>query len=330
MAVASRRDVLAAGATALVALFAAPAPALAAINGRVVVDGVGRRVALPRPPQRVIVTSTIGHAALAALGVQPVAARLDPKALRASAPYLYPRAPEVASAPTLLNADWSLNPELVSQINPDLILTWDSADTITLASIAPVYVMRIADTLSESHAEFRRLADALGVLDRAEAAIHRFERRLNAYERMSPRTRTLLMSWMNGRNFFIVIGPGGQLHDMLSRVTPYASGIPESRFGWVNTGPEAMSLYDADLIALSRWGPFDHQSALRSLNAHPLTARIPAVRAGRVISFNGYEGIHWDHLLPMARLLDTVMPALYPETFPAPLTEAQIAAVLDG
>jgi ABC-type Fe3+-hydroxamate transport system substrate-binding protein len=330
MAVASRRDVLAAGATALAAsLFGTPQALALGIN-RDVVDSIGRRFVLPRPPERIIVNSTNGLSALAALRLPPIAMRLDPRAVRASAPYLFPNTPGVASSPSVLNADWSVNPELVSQIRPDLILTWNSADTVTLSSIAPVYVMRNVATLSDSYIEFRNLADALGVPERAEIAIHRFERRLEAYERLSPRTRTLLLSWMGGRNFFIVVGPGGQLHEMLSRVTPYASGIPASRFGWVNTGPEAMSLYDADLIALSRWGLPDHDTALRSLKAHPLTARISAVRAGRVISFNGYEGIHWDHLLPMARLLDTVMPALYPETFPAPLTEAQIAAVLDG
>ena len=91
-------------------------------------------------------------------------------------------------------------------------------------------------------------------------------------------------------------------------------------------GTEAVLALDPDVIVLGNWSEMDDAALQAALAADPLWGEIRAVREGRVVSVPGYSNPIFSSIAAGEKLLDTLVPAIFPEAFPGgPLTEAEVA-----
>ncbi len=95
--------------------------------------------------------------------------------------------------------------------------------------------------------------------------------------------------------------------------------------GWQG-GIETILSLDPEVILLTAW-PFDQTDAvLARLSNDPLWGELQAVKAGRVLTAQSPTAWSTDSVAGFSGYLDNTLTLIFPETFPAPLTDAEVAA----
>jgi ABC-type Fe3+-hydroxamate transport system substrate-binding protein len=108
---------------------------------------------------------------------------------------------------------------------------------------------------------------------------------------------------------------------------------PSNQDVWsVTTSIEGLLQLDPDVILVSDWaGQFADEKTMREeLGKRPLWKELTAFREGRV--FLEPSGLNLDGMgtIGAARMLDYFAPLIYPEVFPAPLTEEEVREIAKG
>jgi ABC-type Fe3+-hydroxamate transport system substrate-binding protein len=222
--------------------------------------------------------------------------------------------------------------EPVAEAAPDLIVTYEY-EREARELIAPLYAMHydLADPIAQGRADMAGLAAILGVpAEAAEARIAALAARVEAYTALSPKDR----------NVMILMGIGGSLEPgqfyvmgsacaFLARVAPCPDGAPAD-YGAI-IGTEGLLTLDPDLLLLEQEVESDEYDrrateALAALGTDPLWTEIAAVRDANLQTMPMV--LRPTHLTSAAQWLDRYMPLIYPDTFPTPLTDDQVAAAL--
>lgn len=325
---------------ALVLLALLPLPALA--EPVAATDLLGREVALDRPAERVVAGNITALGQMLALGLEPAATFCAPEERRPAA-YLRRQRNMVvpADTPCISNLDWSIDWEAVAATDADLFVGWDEEEAAVAAAILPFFGTATyettgqGDSLETYEASLRGIARLTGREAEAEAALDATRARIEAYANRAaeraPEPVTALHVGTQDRRGFFVFAQGSLNCRLLDRIADcVAPGAPDDFY--VEGTSEMILAVDPEVILLLDYAGGgvgsgeDADAFLEALSADPLWGELRAVRAGRV------------HLLPhdarassvwgVSDYLDTVAPLLYPDIFPAPLTDAEVAAAL--
>lgn len=303
-------------AAALV-LLAAPASAEITMT-----DSVGRTLTFAEPPTRVVALYNEAFGQMASLGIRPVATLVSPE-MAADEDYYFE---DGASIPLVGNMDGSPDPELVASFEPDLVIGWNAEEAATMEGIAPFYATDGVRGIEGVKDNLRDLGTILGIPERAEAAIADFEARAAAYAAQVPGRPTVLKLGAEGADRFFIASVGDPACLLLDLVATCEWASPDGGWSYQATA-EAVLALDPDVIVLGNWSEMDDADFWAALDANPLWGEIRAVQEGRVVSVPGYSNPIFSSIAAGEKLLDTLIPAIFPEAFPdGALTDEQVAA----
>ena len=295
-------------------------------------DMLGRTVTLPKPAERVITLYTEPYAQILALGMTPVGS------------FGWPGQPlEAAYAPSGLTIDPSVQAisgtdylpdwELIAALEPDLVIGWGVDEAQTAEGIVPFFGMETysetkGDTVADYEASLRALAVLTGREAEAEAAIAAMQDRLAAYEKRAPGDVTVLHLVTNDGQTFLAFNGASINCGMIDRIADCAiDDLGTGRYAELTL--EGVYAIDPDVILFT--GPiFDGSeiaaAARAATEAQVLWPELRAVKEGRVY----YLPIDTrpDSVLTIGLYLDTIAPLVYPDVFPEPLTDEQVAEIL--
>ena len=287
-----------------------------------VTDALARSVTFPAAPRRVVAMGHAPYAQLASLSVRPVGAWVNP-AFAAHTDYLFP---DPASIPSIVNVDWSPDPELIAQLRPDLVIGWYAGEAVLFGPIAPFFAIREFGTIGELKDNLRTLGRILSAASKAESSIQAFDRRLAAYRQIAPHDRSVL--FVSGRDTkrFSVATTGNLICQLADQVADCTRISPVSAGPYVDVSIETLLAADPDVLVLGYGRLAARDSYLKALRREPLWNALKAVRRGRVMVHEGYQDISIRGLATASRALDLMVPMIYPERLPGPFTESQLLA----
>jgi iron complex transport system substrate-binding protein len=291
-----------------------------------IVDGTSTTLTFKEPPQRIVCLYSRCLELLAALEVVPVGIMVSFESFAADPAY-FPQPNEIA----LINWDGDVpDIEQIAALQPDLVLGWQELQA-PLAGIAPVYsVINEQDSYQESHDEIRAFGRLLGREDIAEANITTALNRLAAYKQLSPGDVSVMDVFFSNDTSYYRDGESGTCN-LLKAVAVCDWPDPSNATTWsVEANDEALLQLDPDVILVSTYG-FEglSEAEIRAqLAERPLWAELSAMQSGRV--YIEPEGVNLDGMgtVGMIRMLDRLMPLLYPDVFPEPLTDEQVQQIL--
>lgn len=291
-----------------------------------IVDGTANTLSFDNPPERIICLYTRCMELLAALEFAPVGTMVSAEMFTTNPAY-FPQPNEIALI------DWdgdNPNMEQLIALQPDLVLGWQEVQA-PLEGIAPVYnVVNEQDTYQESHDEIRAFARLLGREDIAEANITVALNRLEAYKRLSHGDVSIMDMFFSNEASYYRDGQSGTCN-LLKEVAICDWPDPQNSATWsVEANDEALLQLDPDVILISSYG-FEGMTAEEiqaTLSERPLWAELSAMKSGRI--YVEPDGLNLDGMgtVGMNLMLNYFMPLLYPDVFPEPLTDEQVAEIL--
>lgn len=291
-----------------------------------ITDGAGRELTFDVPPTRPVTYYNDSYGMLATLGVMPVAQSVNPEML--TDPIYFDG--QGADIPTIPYTD-SHDLEAVAAANADLVLVYSAEEAQALEGIAPAFVTYDPANLDELYAGLREYGRLFDRTAKAEAAITAFTDRLSAYQALAPADVSVLkLGAMDDGAFYVstVDDPICQILNTLARCD-WQKATPDEFWGYETTIEGILAL-DPDVIMLNNWSNASREEMLAGLEANLLWGELRAVQDGRVLGVEGYENPIASSLPAATKFLDVYMPLLYPDVFPAPLTDEQVQEILAG
>lgn len=312
---------------------AAPTAAPAAATGGPisVVDRGGTTHTFDTPPSRIVCYYNDCYGMLATLGLKPVAQGVNPEML--TDPIYFDG--QGSDIPTLRRDGDAFDLESVAEAKPDLVLVYDAEEAQALEGIAPAFQTYDIVSLVDLSQAVRDYGTLFGREAEAEAAVSAFEQRLEAYVKLSPKDVSVLKLGANSPESFSIGTRNDPICQILNLVAscdwPDPTGATDT---WsYDATVESLLALDADVIILNNWTQWtdttiDDTSLSNTLGQNPLWQELKAVKDGRVLSTPGYTNPIASSLPAATKFLDTYMPLLYPDVFPAPLTDDEVRAIV--
>ena len=307
----------------LLLLAAAFLPLAAAAQEATVADGFGREVSLSEPPGRIVCLLINCAEELAFLGAPP------PVGLAAGVHDVMAEAGTYGAAiegvERIEDAD-GVDFEAVARLEPDLVI--GSVEQAPLAEgIAPFYAIDLGPArygeLDLYLRDLRAYARLLGREEEAEDRVAKTLDRVEAYARRAPEARrsvAVIYLVEDGRSFWI--NPDCGL--FLPRVALCAW---EEGRDYLQAAAEFLLSIDPDALVVEDYGTGEAGTVARLLAEDPIWSGLAAAEAGRVALAGG--NLAWMRTIgTVGPGFDALMPLVYPETFPGPLGEAEVAAAL--
>lgn len=285
-------------------------------------EGAGYRVVrhaagvtrVPARPERICALAAADE--VLSIGVEPIAHSINDGNFP---DYLRDLLADVPWIPNVYGAHLP-NLEAIVIVRPDLIITrTHSRKTYEqLSRIAPTVVL-----LDHMENYRQRVLDVGTIIGRRPAA----EARVAWYDAKVAAARTALHRAAPGQSVAVMrVRPkhyrlhGGDhnvdpvLYDDLGMTRP---ALVRDRAWSSTTSPEALLGLDADYIIISADASPGSERTYAELFAHPIWARVPAVRAGRVLRIARYR--HWSDsgILGKGRAIDDVLRAIAPAALDA-------------
>lgn len=297
-------------------------------------DLLGRTVTLPAPAQRVIADTITGLGQLIALGIEPIAVFCAP-GMEPSAYLLAERNMVVPQGlPCINGADWATDWEIVAAQKPDLFIGWGQEDVAIAADIVPFFGTKAfsadgssGDSLTMYDASLLGIGTLTGRLDKAEAVLQATKDRVAAYDALAPQAGPkVLHVYTSGDGVFWIFGQGSlncQLLDMIADcVAPGEDGefyVQSTSELLLQINPDVLLIVAYEEEALTTDGGFAARMA-----GDPLWVELAAVKSGKALLLP-YD-TRASSIFGINDYLDSVAPIVLPNTFPAALTEDQVAA----
>ncbi|NJN17427.1 MAG: ABC transporter substrate-binding protein [Oscillochloris sp.] len=302
---------------------AAVAPAPTDAYPRTVSDGTGRELTLAQRPERVVALYNDNFGMLATLGILPVGVLANPEML--SDPIYFGDAGNEIHA---VKYGDSIDIEDVAGLRPDLIMAYSIEEAQAMEGIAPVYIPPQPANLAQLYDHLRNVATLFALESQAEEAITAFQSRYEAYQSLAPKDISVLkLAAMDDQAFYVstIDDPLCQILNSLAQCD-WQKATPDEYWGY-ETNIEGVLALDPDVIILNNWSSASREDTLAALADDPLWNELQAVQNGRVLGTPGYENPIASSLPAAQKFLDTYMPLIYPEVFPAALTEAQVQEI---
>jgi ABC-type enterochelin transport system substrate-binding protein len=208
----------------------------------------------------------------------------------------------------------------------------DSTDLARFSSIAPVILLSVPKTILEAERQIESFGCLTGHHRPATNSVYQIRRKISAYKKLLKFTkRKKLMFLMSlNKGILTVLSRPSVGADLIYTFADIPTQFEDTAFGHFEIGCEFIAQYRPDhiIIAINTTIMQDAYAELLS-NCTSLRG-YQNIKNTIISAVDVHDGFHWESLYPMGQLADIVCTRVYPETFPAPLTEAQIAAVLDG
>lgn len=279
-------------------------------------DLTGRTVTLAAPATKVVCLDGTCIDALAELGLEPVA---SVQFAQVTSPLFFgPGVSTKALGGTFFEPDL----EGVLAASPDLVIGSGSVHASIENALGgiPLYLNRIAEQ-GAAVENLRNIATLTGREAQADEAIKRYETTLAAYspgERLTP-----ILSMYGGATDDIGIDAvDSATGSLLAQYTAYPwPKASEGESGFLEIGVEFILDTDPEYIWVLDFG-FDPNAAplLDQLGSDPLWQQLTAVKNGHVyVADRAWWGTT-SGTRGQQGVLDTVMPVVYPDEFPKPLS----------
>lgn len=287
-----------------------------------VTDGHGREVTLSAPPERIVCLPINCAEELAFLGVTPVAlAQSTHETMVSSGLY----GAEIGSIGMVPDAD-GIDLEALAAFNPDLVIG-ALEETPQLDAIAPTYAINFSvDRLGDADLflrDVRALATLLGQTEAAEARIAAVLDRHAAYVALAPKTLASFATIYvvdEGRSFWVSPDCGLFIRDLVTCAHPGGQD-------WVQSGPELLLSMNPSVLVVDDYDQGEAEMMAQVTKQDPIWSALDAVRAGKLHLVDGNVN-RMRTIATVSRGLDALFPLLYPETFPLPLSDEQVAAAI--
>ena len=288
-------------------------------------DGLGRELTFDEPVERVVCFYNQCLGMMATLGVKPIAARYGDDVL--NDPYYFDG--DVEDIPVVPWTD-SADAEAVAALEPDLIIGFSSEEAETFKGIAAFYAEQPFNDLEGLYAELRALGKAMGLAERAEAAIQSFEARLAAYVKLSPKDAgTVMKIGVADDKTFDISSTNDltcQLLDLVATCEWSQEGDPT--YWSYQTSIEGLLALNPDVLLPLNWSELSDAELWSKLETSALWNELTAVKNNRLLRVEDYSNPIASTIPGAAKFLDKFMPLLYPDTFPEPLTDEQVQETL--
>jgi iron complex transport system substrate-binding protein len=304
-----------------------------AASAYTITDVNGNTLTFDEPPARFVSVGNRDIEMLAALGIVPAAvAELDYLIEMVNNPVYFPQPTEFEVLP-LDEETYEPDLEALLAFAPDLVFGGDelriAADGLDL-NVYAFYANNGPSDWRDGIEELRKLAMLTEREEQAEAVIAQFEDRLAAYKALAPLDRSvMLVGAASATEFYIsteVSGRCGIIREVATCPWPDPTG--GESWSYV-TSLEGILELNPDVIILDNWGEWTDGEMNAVLAESALWNELTAVQAGRVTpileSYNYVQGVG---PIGNMRWLDLYMPVIYPEVFPTPLTDEQVADIL--
>lgn len=275
---------------------------------RTVVDGLGREVVIPAPPQQ-IASVTLGSDEILLDLVGPE--RLLGVSYFAKDPAISNITERLAE---IEYTDLIGNPERLISLDADLVVMAKYNDPAALDQLldahVPVFVLADFNAIDDIRANIRLLGQITGTEARAEAMIGQMDARLAAVRtKVADQEPVRVLYYEPGG---VTYGPGSTVDEII-RLAGGTNVIAESDMGpYPLVDPEFVIGVDPDVILLGT-GFADVDDALSWFTDDPAFGTLRAVKNGRVY---GISDAHMTNVSQYVVLgVEDVARALYPEVF---------------
>lgn len=290
--------------------------ATSAGKGVTVTDLTGREVSVPKPAARVVCLDGTCIDALAELGLQPVA---SVQWAQVTSPLFF--GPEVSTT-KLGGTFFEPDIEGVVAANPELVIGSGGvhAELGKALGGVPLYLNKIA-TDEAAIDNLRNIADLTGRREQADAAIEKYRATLAAYK-PGKRPISALSMYGGATDDIGVDALDSATGRLLARYTNYPwPNAGEGQSGFLEIGLESILKQDPAYIWVLDFG-FDPKKKplLEQLAAQPLWKRLSAVKNGQVYAADSAWWGTTSGTRGQQAVLDTVLPVMYPDEFPKPLS----------
>jgi iron complex transport system substrate-binding protein len=298
-----------------------------------ITDGSGATLNFDEPPTRIACLYTRCIELLAALRYDQIAVPAWAAELVAD-PRYFPQPNAITLLPETSD-DVGVDLEQLAAFKPDLVLGWAELRP-AVEGFAPVHaVVDEMNSYQKSFEEIRTFAALLGREAEAEEAITRFDERLAAYVARAPKDRSVMYIWPPDGAAVSYRDGGSGTCQLLKQIADCDWPDPANEGSWsVDTTVEGLLQLNPDALIVDNGdGTWPDSAAVRAalVAQNPLWGELAAVQNQRVflmdsfVSASARDGMG---TVGAALLLDTYAPLLYPEVFPAPLTDAEVQEIL--
>lgn len=282
-------------------------------------DDTGATITLTNRPQRIACLIDLCVDIVAELGMEPVAF-IDELALQ---PQFFGE-----RAKTFIRIGGSyFEPSLedIARAKPDLVIGYPTHAPLRdgLRPIAPLFVMQPTNGYRDVLRYVRQIGELVGRESEANAAIDRFNARLNAYKERVPRDVTVL--FMTGTDFDASFGIDTKrsiVGSVLAEVANYPWDDPNATpTGLVESySLEQVLATNPDVLFIGTFLFGGGQGLLsEQLANNPLWGQIKAVQQGRVHEVSVPIWVTGQGTRSLQLVLDEAMTKIYPDRFPKPL-----------
>lgn len=289
-----------------------------------VIDGAGREVTFNAPPQRVVCFYTDCVEWMGAIGIKPIATMAMELA---TASHVFGK--DGKTIEKLVQGDNGPDPEQIARLAPDLIVVYSEDEIPAMSTIAPVFVTYHPENLQDALTSTQKFAAIFGRQAEAKAAIERYERKLAAYKSLSPRNTTIMATVTWDTKMFWIFG-GSLGCALLNEIAICEWPTPEGAGAYGYEGSvETLLQFDPDVMTLRNGTEMTLEDLQLEMNKNPLWQEIRAVKTGRATLITLNDDATVEGVLSAMKVLDVFAPIIYPDIFPAPLTDEQVQEILD-
>jgi iron complex transport system substrate-binding protein len=293
-----------------------------------VVDATGRELTFDTSPKRIVCLLTACVHDLSILGVMPIAAGPEGNVAAARDAAVFGTAAEaIVTLPWVDGYDF----EALAALKPDLIVGWVGIDEFlpleAMAGIAPLYMagdpMRAQD-MEQLSRDLMNYAKLLGREATAEAFITRLEQRLAAYASLTETQQAVYaVVRLSDPNTGLIAVPPDCGAFMAQLAT--CAIISED---WQEISTEGLLSFDPPVIISEDWGSGSGGTASPAeWGGVTLWSELSAVQSKQVYHLPPNRTLAYS-TLSVSLSIDTLMPLLYPQVFPEPLTDKQVEDIL--
>jgi iron complex transport system substrate-binding protein len=291
-------------------------------------DGEGVELTFQQPPERVVCLDNACVEEMSFLGVLPAAVGefynynilVDPANFGEAARDV----PQIPS-----DGDGNPDFEVLAEMEPDLVVGWSELRP-ALEGIAPLYTLYYqTDALETLATDTRMLAKLLGIEQQAEQKIEAAYERLDAYSQLAPRDKSIFITGLGGERpeFFTYdaneFWPCGLIE--LVAQCAYPTGIDG------NLNLEALLNIDPDVIVIEEYDPDNGTVAAlveQFARNEPLWKELTAYKNDTIFVLPRTRA-RMGTLQSTLSVMDTLMPLVYSDVFPEPLTDEQVREILE-
>lgn len=295
-----------------------------------IVDGAGRELTFDAPPERVMCYYTNCIEAMVGLGLKP--SMVPEWFLTFPNPTLQESPGGMDDVELIALDDSTPSAEAIAAAQPDLVMVYSLEEAQALADIAPTFVTYPTNSIGQVVESMGEYGQLFGEIQAAEEAVTAFMNRRAAYAQLAPgnvRVMNVLVESDDPTGGDIYVrstnSPDCALLEEIAQC-PWTDANPSDSWSFL-TNIEYLLQQDPDVILIATYG-IDMEAVRDQITADPLWSELSAVKNGRLILNEG--DLSADGIVIATRFLNFVAPALYPEVFPAPLTDEQVAEILVG